>query len=93
MKLAWAVACVSVVLVGCVAGDPMFTAELPAGFFMGLWHGIISFVTLVIGIFYESVQVYEVENTGGWYDFGFLLGVSSIWGSHAGARAWTRRCR
>lgn len=67
-------------LVGCGAGDPRFTAESPAGFFVGLWHGIISMITLVIGIFTDSVQVYERNNTGGWYDFGFLLGVSSTWG-------------
>ncbi|MCA9692012.1 MAG: hypothetical protein R3A51_11160 [Nannocystaceae bacterium] len=67
---------------GCAAGDPRFSAEAPAGFWVGLWHGVISFVTLIIGIFNDGVHVYEAHNTGGWYDFGFLLGVSCIWGSH-----------
>ena len=35
---------------------------------------------MIIHIFNNSVAVYEVNNTGGWYDFGFLVGVSSIWG-------------
>ena len=25
-------------------------------------------------------MIYEVNNTGGWYDFGFILGVSMVWG-------------
>lgn len=74
----------SLVLVGCAAGDVRFDVEAPAGFWAGLWHGFISWVTLIIGIFSDQVQVYEIHNTGGWYDLGFLLGVG-IWGggSHA----------
>lgn len=85
----------ALVLVGCTAGDPQFTADDPAGFWVGLWHGMISMVTLVIGIFNESVQVYERNNTGGWYDFGFLVGVTSVWGggSSAGYHRSRRRRR
>lgn len=64
----------------CAAGDAQFTQDTPAGFFYGLWHGIIAFISLVIHLFNESVSVYETSNTGGWYDFGFLLGVSCVWG-------------
>jgi hypothetical protein len=67
-------------LAGCAAGDARFTDDAPAGFWVGLWHGVISVVTLVIGIFTDTVEVYETSNTGGWYDFGFLLGVICIWG-------------
>ena len=67
-------------LTACTAGDAQFNTESPAGFWYGLWHGIISFISLIIHIFNNSVAVYEVNNTGGWYDFGFLVGVSSIWG-------------
>lgn len=67
-------------LVSCTAGGEQFTAESKAGFWYGLWHGIISFISLVIHLFNESVMVYETNNTGGWYDFGFLLGVISVWG-------------
>jgi len=73
---------------GCAPGDAQFTNETPAGFWFGLWHGMISAVTLILGIFYDTVKVYEVQNSGGWYDFGFLLGVSSVWGgAHKGASA------
>ena len=67
-------------LTSCTAGDPQFTQDNPAGFWYGLWHGMIAVISLIIHIFNENVSVYELNNTGGWYDFGFLLGVISIWG-------------
>ena len=67
-------------LSSCTAGDPQFTQDNPAGFWYGLWHGIIAVITLIIHVFNENVGVYEIHNTGGWYDFGFLMGVICIWG-------------
>ena len=67
-------------LTACTAGNAQFTEQAPAGFWYGLWHGVISIVALVIHIFNDSVLVYETNNTGGWYDAGFLLGVITIWG-------------
>jgi hypothetical protein len=64
----------------CAAGGVQFSADSPAGFWYGLWHGIISFISLVIHLFNDSVRIYEINNTGGWYDFGFLLGAICIWG-------------
>jgi hypothetical protein len=60
-----------------------------AGFFLGLWHGIISPVTFVISLFTDGVNIYEVHNNGNWYDFGFVLGAGILFGgSFAGARRW-----
>ncbi len=72
-------------LAGCAAGDSQFTADTPAGFWYGLWHGIISVIALIIQLFNDNVAVYEIHNSGGWYDFGFLLGIVCVWsgGSHA----------
>ena len=67
-------------LISCAAGDAQFAEPNQAGFFYGLWHGVISFITMIIHIFNDGVMVYETNNTGGWYDFGFLIGVTSIWG-------------
>ena len=67
-------------LSSCAAGDAQFTPESPAGFWYGLWHGVISIISMAIHIFNSNVFVYEINNTGGWYDFGFLLGVICIWG-------------
>ena len=71
---------VVLLLASCNAGNEQFTAESPAGFWYGLLHGAISVITLVIHIFNDSIGVYETNNTGGLYDFGFLLGVIFIWG-------------
>ncbi len=46
-----------------------------AGFWLGIWHGIISPITFIISLFSKSVRFYEVHNSGGWYNFGFVLGA------------------
>jgi len=83
------------VLTACTAGDPQFSQDNPAGFWYGIWHGIISVITLIIHVFNENVAVYEINNSGGWYDFGFLLGVICIWGgsSHVSCKTSARRQR
>ena len=48
----------------------------PAGFIAGLWHGIISPIVFVVSLFVSDVRIYEVNNKGLWYDFGFLVGIS-----------------
>lgn len=75
----------------CAAGNAQFSQETPAGFWWGLWHGIISVISLVIHIFNDSVMVYEVNNTGGWYDFGFLMGIIFIWGGGCHANCKTNK--
>ncbi len=83
-----------VVLAGCVAG-PNPQVNTPdeqghvAGFWQGLWHGIIAPVTFIISLFSKNVHVFEVHNNGNWYVFGFLLGITSVWGG--GGRAASRR--
>lgn len=52
----------------------------PAGFWSGLWHGIISPITLVGSWFNPDVRIYEVNNNGRPYEFGFFIGVSSVFG-------------
>ena len=46
-----------------------------AGFWLGLWQGLISPVTFVISVFNPRVRFYEVHNNGNWYNFGFVLGA------------------
>lgn len=54
--------------------DGKHSNENPAGFFWGLWHGLIALISLIWGIF-TDIRVYELHNTGGWYDFGFCITV------------------
>ncbi len=67
-------------LTGCIPGDGTYTADDPAGFFWGIWHGWISPISLVVGFFDENIRVYEVANTGWWYDFGFYIAIISGFG-------------
>mgnify|MGYP000958667620 FL=1 len=46
------------------------------GFLHGLLHGLIAPISFVISLFDESVAMYAINNNGGWYNFGFLLGAS-----------------
>ena len=52
----------------------------PAGFWAGFWHGAIAPITFVVSLFNPGVRIYETNNNGGWYDFGFILGASSSLG-------------
>lgn len=45
------------------------------GFLLGLWHGFIFPVAWVLSLFFRDVAVYAVPNNGGWYDFGYFLGI------------------
>ena len=69
-----------VVLSGCVPGDGASTAEKPAGFFWGVWHGWIAPVSLVISLFNPDIGIYEVYNNGFWYDLGFYMAIVSGFG-------------
>jgi hypothetical protein len=85
-----------VVIAGCAPGTNQLAHTgdshgIVAGFWRGLWNGIIAPVTFVISLFNANVQMYEVHNNGGWYNFGFLLGISSIFGGGAGGAASRRR--
>lgn len=72
-------------LSGCAAG-PNSAAHTPmadgkvAGFWQGLWHGIIAPITFIISLFNHNVNVYEVHNNGGWYNLGFVLGAGILSG-------------
>jgi predicted phage tail protein len=85
-------------LAGCApAGNELANAPdkngIVAGFWRGLWNGVISPVTFIISLFNKNVHMYAVHNNGGWYNFGFLLGASIILGGSAGGGARARRRR
>jgi hypothetical protein len=83
------------VLAGC-APEPIPGEELldevgdPAGFWLGLWHGFIMLFTFIISLFKDSVAVYQVHNTGNWYNFGYVLGAMIFFSS--GGRGSAGRC-
>ncbi|MCF8244736.1 MAG: hypothetical protein K9J37_07945 [Saprospiraceae bacterium] len=56
------------------------------GFLYGLLHGFITPISFIASLFKNDVAIYAANNTGGWYDFGFLLG-SGGWGFLAGNKS------
>ena len=72
-------------LAACTAGANTLTNSANsigeiAGFWQGLWHGLIAIVTFIISLFKDTISVYEVHNNGAWYNFGFILGMMIILG-------------
>ena len=78
-------------LFGCAAGPNRFV-ERPAGFLAGLWHGFIAIITFMISLFTDTIQMYEKNNTGTWYDLGFLLGIF-FWLGGFGGRKWKKKLK
>ncbi len=69
---------------GCAAGPQgPFDAAHPAGFWAGLWHGFIAWITFVVSLF-SQVKMYAASNTGWPYDLGFLIGMGLWLGGGAG---------
>ena len=99
-KLLLLIAVVVVILTAasCTAG-PNELVNTPneedeiAGFWEGLWQGFISPFTFIISLFSDNVHVYEVHNNGNWYNLGFLIGASAIFGGSGGGAARRRRRR
>ncbi len=70
---------VALIFMGCAPGNERWAQDIhpgeTAGFWAGLWHGLIIIVTFIISLFNGDVSIYEVNNTGWPYNLGFLLGL------------------
>ena len=63
-------------LSACAATQqPQAVAPQAPGLLLGLWHGFIFPVAWVVSLFTDQVAIYAVPNSGGWYDFGYFLGI------------------
>ncbi|MFL6758343.1 hypothetical protein [Sphingomonas sp.] len=63
-------------LTACAATQaPDAVAPGAPGFLFGLWHGFIFPVAWLVSLFTDKVAIYAVPNNGGWYDFGYFLGI------------------
>jgi hypothetical protein len=75
----------SLILTSCAPGTPRYK-QVKAGFFTGIWHGWIAPISLIWHLFDSSIRIYEPNNTGGWYDFGFYIAIVGGFGSVALSR-------
>ena len=84
-KLSYAIYFVLVALLftGCadVTQINECVVNTPYGFFGGLWHGIIAPFSFLGSLFVDEIAMYAVNNNGGWYDFGFVLGAGILSGT------------
>ena len=55
----------------------------PAGFWAGLWHGLIAPFVFVVSLVTPTVRIYETNNRGRLYDLGFVIGLSGSFGGSA----------
>ncbi|MCX7874573.1 MAG: hypothetical protein N2321_00240 [Melioribacteraceae bacterium] len=67
------------VITSCMPGT--YTSKNPAGLLTGIWHGWIAPISLILGFFNNNIRIYEINNTGWWYDFGFYIAMIGGFGS------------
>jgi hypothetical protein len=73
---------VALVFTSCADVTPITdcVVDEPYRFLGGLWHGLIAPFSFVCSLFMDNVAMYAVNNNGGWYDFGFVLGAGILFG-------------
>lgn len=95
-KYALWIAIIALIFTSCAESVPVeiLSESEPYGFWNGLWHGIISPISIVVSLFKENVAMYAINNNGAWYNFGFLFGASLIFGGgcKAGSNKKSKCC-
>ena len=82
-------AALALALTACIAKQgPGAVNPNGPGFLEGVLHGFIFPVAWLISLFTDKIAVYAVPNNGGWYDFGYFVGVVFL---GVGARSSKRR--
>ena len=83
----------ALMLAGCAGSNPLLGSVSAGGrvtgFWSGLWHGMICPIALVISLFNSKVSIYEVHNSGAWYNGGFIIGAGA-WGILGGRGSKSR---
>jgi len=63
--------------------SPIAAATMtPVGFWYGLWHGMLLPFAWLVSLFNSDVAIYAAYNNGGWYNFGFVIGVGALGNWH-----------
>jgi hypothetical protein len=58
----------------------------------GFWNGLTAWIVLIVHAFggWSEFPFYDIARSGGWYDFGFLVGAGSPLLGAAGSGARNR---
>lgn len=80
-----AISAVALLLQSCATQPPPADFN-PPGFLFGLLHGFLILFSFIASVF-TDYRIYAFPNSGGWYDFGYLLGAMAfLGGGGAGAK-------
>jgi hypothetical protein len=67
------------IALSCAPGNARWDQDINpghrAGFWAGIWHGLIVIITFIISLFNSKIGIYEASNTGWSYNLGFLIGL------------------
>ena len=74
-RLLLAIAALALLSACAATQTPAMVAPTAPGFWLGLWHGFIFPIAWIVSLFVGDVAIYAVPNNGGWYDFGYFLGI------------------
>jgi len=74
---------ISVMFVSCA---PSGYSSQEAGFFSGIWHGIIFVFSLIGKLFGLKIGIYAEHNSGFFYWLGFMIGLGLLGGGSAKSR-------
>ena len=82
MKARWMIVGVLVLLSlsGCADTISVDYQRELVGFFHGWWHGVIVFFAFIGSLINDDIAIYAVYNNGGWYDFGYAIGIGCLGG-------------
>lgn len=88
------IALIGLMFFGACTASPVDVQECvttePNGFWMGLWHGCIAPFTFLLSLIVDNIEMYDINNNGNWYNFGFVLGAGILFGG-SGSSAKRRR--
>ncbi|RYG37957.1 MAG: hypothetical protein EON93_02815 [Burkholderiales bacterium] len=62
-------------LAACATQSAQAVQPGSPGFLLGVWHGFIFPVAWFLSLILPDVSIYAVPNNGGWYDFGYFIGI------------------
>jgi hypothetical protein len=68
------------ILSGCARASNIenCVGDYTYGFWGGFWHGLITPISFIGSLFFDSISIYAVDNNGAWYDFGFIIGIGGL---------------
>ncbi len=69
---------VAILLISLVSCAPAGYTSKEAGFFTGIWHGLIFFFSIIGKIFGAKIGLYAEHNSGFGYWLGFLIGIGAF---------------